>query len=514
VRKAIVVFCLALIGGSILIFTGCKVKITVPAGGKVISKSGAYECRSGQECVVDIYDLFFDEEFFGEPAPGYSFIKWRKVNRGLCGNTETPCRIVSAWAEIHENFMAVLQSDEVFYLEPIFAEPNTWSQLGEDIEDEANGHKFGADISLSAGGKRLAVVVRDNESNYGHVRVYQWIRSAWSQMGGPIYWDSNHSLEHASVSLSANGTVLAIGDPYSGGESGQVRVYKWSLDTWHQLGENIDDSRNGDHFGTSVSLSANGTRLAVGTRKNEYPLPANGYVRIYDYSEETDNWSQLGSQLVGERNYDEFGYSVSMSANGELLAVGAPSNDGDSSGYDFGHARVYRWSGVDWQKLGEDIDGSEEHDQFGFSVALSSDGRRLAIGAPALQDWRDSLGTAEGYVRVFYWTGGVWRQLGNDIVGEVGRDNVGFSVSLSSDGHRVAVGARSQFSREGHVYAYRHLQSDNSWIQDSRGLNMKEMYKTSFNHVSISADGKRLAAGVSGGSWYARIFEMLLETPK
>ena len=86
VRKLFLYLCLATVAVTMLIAAGCKVQITVPEGGKVVSQSGAFECQSGEVCTIDIYDLFFDEEFAALPAPGFTFIKWKRVQRGLCAD--------------------------------------------------------------------------------------------------------------------------------------------------------------------------------------------------------------------------------------------------------------------------------------------------------------------------------------------------------------------------------------------------------------------------------------------
>ena len=74
--------------------------------------------------------------------------------------------------------------------------------------------------------------------------------------------------------------------------------------------------------------------------------------------------------------------------------IGAPGNDGNGS--DSGHARVYQWSGMAWTQLGADIDGEAAGDNSG-AVSLSSDGNRLAIGAGG----NDGNGDHSGHVRVF-----------------------------------------------------------------------------------------------------------------
>ena len=63
------------------------------------------------------------------------------------------------------------------------------------------------------------------------------------------------------------------------------------------------------------------------------------------------------------------------------MAIGAPYNDG-ANGSDSGHVRVYDWNGTAWVKVGTDIDGEAADDYSGDSVALSSDGTRVATGLP------------------------------------------------------------------------------------------------------------------------------------
>ena len=74
------------------------------------------------------------------------------------------------------------------------------------------------------------------------------------------------------------------------------------------------------------------------------------------------------------------GWSVALSADGTRLAVGAIFNDG-VNGANSGHVRVFDYNGAAWTQIGEDIDGEDASDQSGASVALSADGTRLAVGA-------------------------------------------------------------------------------------------------------------------------------------
>lgn len=108
-------------------------------------------------------------------------------------------------------------------------------------------------------------------------------------------------------------------------------------------------------------------------------------------------FSQLGNNIVGESNDDQFGYCVSLSSSGTILAIGAPFNDGNGTWS--GSVRVYSWNGSSWIQRGGDIDGEAAGDYSGVSVSLSDDGDFLAIGSP----YNDGNGTDSGSVRVYKW---------------------------------------------------------------------------------------------------------------
>ena len=104
--------------------------------------------------------------------------------------------------------------------------------------------------------------------------------------------------------------------------------------------------------------------------------------------------SQLGIDIDGEAANDNSGYSVSLSSDGTRVAIGAPYNDGTDS--DAGHVRIYEFSGGTWTQLGSDIDGEAANDNRA-PVSLSSDGTRVAIGAP----YNDGTGNSSGHVRLY-----------------------------------------------------------------------------------------------------------------
>ena len=158
-------------------------------------------------------------------------------------------------------------------------------------------------------------------------------------------------------------------------------------------------------------------------------------------------WKQIGSDLVGEATGDGFGFTgISLSSNGSILAVGASTNDGN--GTDSGHVRIFENINNSWTQVGSDIDGENAYDQSGVSVDLSNDGSIVAIGAWHNDDTGSDLpGYARanypnGQVRIYQNKNGSWTQVGSEINGDLSDTWSGRSVSLSSDGSIVGFGCQ------------------------------------------------------------------------
>jgi len=334
---------------------------------------------------------------------------------------------------------------------------SVWTQIGADIDGEAYSDYSGASVSLSSDGNIVAIgAYRNNgteSSDSGHVRVYQNLSGVWTQIGADIDGELFEDHSGISVSLSSDGNIVAIGadkNNGNGNDSGHVRVYQNLSSVWTQIGDDIDGEAQNDQSGFSVSLSSDGSIVAIGATNNvgngiDFP----GHVRVYQNI--SDVWTQIGEDIDGETGGDSSGWSVSLSSNGSIVAIGAPLNDGN--GLNSGHVRVYQNLSSVWTQIGADIDGEAQNDQSGFSVSLSSDGSIVAIGAPL----NDGNGLNSGHVRIYQNISGVWTQIGTDINGEAVDDESGTSVCLSSDGSTVFIGAPLNDGNglnSGHVRVY------------------------------------------------------------
>lgn len=344
----------------------------------------------------------------------------------------------------------------------------TWTQIGNTIEGEAELDRSGSAVAISDDGNIVAIGATFNDGNgsgSGHVRVYSWNGSTWGQLGSDIDGESSGDESGWSVALSANGTILAIGaraaNISSGGtnylSAGKVLVFSWTGSTWSKIGSTLFDL-NSEYFGHDVSLSSDGSILAVGANQTDGAGGLNavrGRVKVYEYS--SGSWTQLGSDITGESSADFSGNSGAISGDGSIVAIGAPHNDGNGSGS--GHVRVYEYdSGSNqWTQLGADIDGEAAQDRFGWSVSLSDDGSIVAAGAYT----NDGSAYQGGHVRVYEYDSGTWSQAGDDIDGQSIGEYNGWAVAISANGQTIAAGSRNGGSNtQGLVRVYGNSSSD------------------------------------------------------
>ena len=184
-----------------------------------------------------------------------------------------------------------------------------------------------------------------------------------------------------AVAMSADGNRIIISARANSDIAnlvGQVRVYTWNGTTWTRTGQEINGDVAGDEIGHSVAISADGNRIAIGARfKDSNGNDAGGHVRVYTLNGNT--WTRTGSDMNGEATGDHSGTSVAMSADGNRIAIGAPLTDdgGDMAG----SVRVHTWNGTAWAQTGATINGKAVMETAGHSVAMSANGTRIAIGA-------------------------------------------------------------------------------------------------------------------------------------
>lgn len=383
-----------------------------------------------------------------------------------------------------------------------------WTQLGNDIDGNSENDRSGNSVCLNSTGDIVAIGSSNSEgesghaSLVGHVRVFNWIGSAWNQMGSTIYGEDEFDFSGGSVCLNSAGEIIAIGATNNNGgapNSGHVRVFKWNGSDWAQMGGDIDGDSVEELSGWSVSLNSAGDIVAIGAGGNDDTGLNVGQVRIFEWT--GSSWVQMGADIDGEAERDYSGCSVSLNSTGDIVAIGAKENDGNGSRA--GHVRIYEWNEGTWIQVGEDIDGEASVNFSGFSVSLDITGHVVAIGAYGNSD----NGSYSGHVRIYEWNGSTWAQKGSDINGEAYGDESGCSVSLNNTGDVVAIGARMNdgdsedlYNDVGHVRIYDW--DGSSWVQRYSDIDGEAASDASGWSVSLSSTGDTVAIGAryNGGN--------------
>jgi len=285
---------------------------------------------------------------------------------------------------------------------------------------------FGSAVAVHLPSERVAIGARDR------VEVFERIGSSWTDEGcwvsvaEPIPLVSRESSAVArSIAFSEDGTRIAIGHvgDSSGNDLGTVVIFEWDASTadWVQVGDGIQGNHL-ESFGTSVAISADGNRvLAGGDFLGNFAF-SKGVARVYELNPATSTWVQVGVDFEGQRDGDQFGAGVAMSADGNRIAIGAPGYDGANANE--GLVQVYDLADSQWDLVGQLPGG-------GGSVELTSDGNRLASSSwyrrPVIYDWDTTAST--------------WRQL--TLERSDSYIPLSGNVALSHDGDILAVGTGS-----------------------------------------------------------------------
>lgn len=309
------------------------------------------------------------------------------------------------------------------------------SQIGAQLEGEHAGDQFGSSVALSGDGTRLivgAIANSDSGTNAGHARVFEREGDDWQQLGVDLDGEAAEDRSGGSVAISDDGMRVAVGSYLNdggGNAGGHVRVFDLQGSDWTQIGADIDGPA-GRGAGWAVAMSASGQRVVAGG-------PTQGAIAgvVTVYEEQDGSWQTVGLPIEGS---NELGHAVAMSDDGDRIALSLPSAAGNSRA---GTTLVYDWDGSEWVQVGDAIEGEALGDTAGNALALSGDGSILAIGAERnIGLGADGGGGRGGHARVYELASGTWTQLGADLDGEPG-SALGWSIALSTDGTRLIVGA-------------------------------------------------------------------------
>ncbi|WP_277543585.1 hypothetical protein [Haloarcula laminariae] len=277
-----------------------------------------------------------------------------------------------------------------------------------------------------------------------------------------------------TVAISGDGTAILVGAPGdevpNGASSGSTYVFTTAGESWSQQTKLVvDDGNNGDAFGYSVAVSSDANTALVGNISTVQSSDESNSGSAYVFENSDGTWSRQTKLVPNDSDqYDEFGYSVALSSDGTTAIIGAPSDD-DPYGGTYtggGSAYVFDNAGNSWtQRTKLAANDGDSGDNFGFSVAVSGDGTTAIIGA---YNDEDPNGSSAGSAYVFDGSGRSWNQQ-TKLTANGGNsyDRYGYSATISADGTTALLGAidddGTADSRAGAVYVFKN--SGEMWSQ-------------------------------------------------
>ncbi len=363
--------------------------------------------------------------------------------------------------------------------------------------DGAGSDQFGEHVAVSADGSTVVASASVDDGSRGSAYVYRWNGQSWVEMK----LTANDGLASdgfgRSVAISADGKTVVIGAPYTENpeaNAGSVYVFRWNGSAYVQVDKlqpvtNVENAM----FGTSVSVSGDGSRIAVGAVYVNFS-GGSTWGAVYIFRRNGSTYELLGSALNAPtpQNYDFF-CEVALSSDGSTLAVGAMRYDAYN-----GAVFVFQWNGSNYsngQRLVTVDQTSGE--RLGDSISISADGSTVVAGASAYSSNR-------GAVYVFRRNGSSYAQVNKLIASDgAASDYFGISVAVSGDGGRVAAGAyhdNEAYVEQGSAYLYRwngseYVQSEKLLATDVAAANY--CYGSG---IALSADDSTLVVGAYGYS--------------
>ena len=380
------------------------------------------------------------------------------------------------------------------------------SNPGVDDQFGGSGVLLGVSVALSGAGDALAVGARLEDSAATGIDGDQQDNSARNAGAAHVYgrtpdgsWEQQAYLKASNagpgdqfgfaVALSDDGDTLAVSanledssaqgvdgdqDNNAAENSGAVYVFRRDGGEWSQeaylKASNTGEPEDGDNFGYVLGLSADGNTLAVGAtgedgsatgiNGDDSDNSARGAGAVYVFVRDGRTWSQQAYVKASNTDAtDLFGISLSISDDGNTLAVTALDEDGSSSGVNglddnesrgAGAAYVFARSGTQWaQQAYIKASNSGGNDAFSM-VALSGDGNTLGVSAfdedsadtGIGADQSDDSAEDSGAVYIFTRDGRDWGQTAYLKASNTSPyDQFGTRLFLNRDGNVLAVGS-------------------------------------------------------------------------
>ncbi len=374
----------------------------------------------------------------------------------------------------------------------------TNSNLQNDYGNANRYEQYGADVAMNGNGNIIAIsapkTINLPQTFMGVIEVLEWSGTSWNRKGSIIKNEvpgqAGYSLDGFSIDINTAGDRIVVhfmdkeSVSWSGGSAFIVYDYNSSTNTWDQIGNVVSVSITDvdvRHNKNIIAISGNGSRIIHGKMLDKT-------VDIYEYNSGTNNWDSIGSLTTGTGN---FGSSVDISKDGNVIIIGANSEDGNK-----GAAYVYTYAGINtWNLKGSIIYGDVAGDNLGVACAINEDGTSIIIGCGLAA----ASNVNSSYIKHLTYNSATseWvltdKRYGDGVA--TGYDKYGGAVSMSNNGKQYFAsasygylqnngGIQGSFADNGYIH---HISLDDVLYMDLVGnLNITGNLTINGN---LSADG-------------------------
>lgn len=363
-----------------------------------------------------------------------------------------------------------------------------WVQVGNKLvgSNYIASSNQGSAVSLSSDGKTLAFGGAYDNSDIGAAWVFTFSGGNWSQVGNKIVGSGSvgYPDQGFSISLSSDGKTLAVGGNEDNSQKGATWIYTITGNSWSQVGNKLvgTGAIGNANQGSSVDFSGDGKFLAIGGSNDNTSA---GAVWIYTFS--GSNWFQFGNKLVGTGASGSayFGRSVSFSDNGQTLAIG-----GGLDNSNIGATWVFTFTGSNWTQVGNKLVGSGvsgTNSYQGYSVSISGDGNLIAVGGPG-----DNSNSGATWIFTCIggnWSQLENKLVGSSAINGTGGAYQGYSLSLSQDGTTIAMGGYGDNSYKGAVWVFNYSAIPTETANPQLITESANIYPNPFTHsITLSSE--------------------------
>ena len=503
-----------------------------------------YRTRGSEDSIYAFFKLFFNElitvfyprDYLFELSQGsgsWADIDFNVIRASATNPNKTRIKVTSDITIGPEGFG--LDSKNI---ELIYHDTDIWTYDGRAINTQfpfLEKVEIDVDTFRWKYQYRNLIVYSDNDSIWPD-------EAQWSAVERGLYYETAFNLEE---SLLENGRVNETEDGITlllenSNPPALKKLEYNSGNTWDLLGNAISGEEINSYLGNSVSISGDGMRLAVGSSYFGETNGDSGHSRVYKLDDRTVTWIQIGQDLTSGLANDNISYNLSLSTDGNRVAVSASDALDSEVGVDYGSTRIYQYvAGTDrWKQIGQTINpfninattglASEQYERFiveqsnsaetdyeakfitegvsntfaptdffGTKIAFSGDGSTVAI------TYRFEYSSTVVYK--YNAVKRLWEILGGVIGGDQANDQSGYSISLNYNGTILAIGAPKydnvgSINDGGKVSVYRYSSRSKTWQPYGNSLTpntqVDEWYGFS---VSLNSLGDTLAVGTING---------------